>query len=188
MIKLEWTCQNGIANEDVFNSIYAIINNLKEEGGVFAGKKDRLDYAPYSCLITYNDNPIGFIYTAREQRYQDAYFLDMAIIKEYRGLGLGTEALNKFIEIIDSIEKKFIIGETKHENEASNPLGYSLGQKILEDRYNYYLFPKSRYAEFKEFNKDKRFEQAMARDTLNSRELLIRIYEDEHNAQKRLTK
>ena len=162
-----------IISESIYNRMYAIMNKLNEEGNVFAGKKDRLDLAPISALITYNNIDVGFIYATSEFRYKDALFLDMAIIKEYRGHGIGKQTLIQFLDLIDPDE--FIIGETKNNNQASNPLGDDIGVRILESEYNYYLFPKSRYEEFIEHNKDNRFEKAMLKNTKNSEEILNEI-------------
>ena len=173
-------------DESIFNKIYNIMNQLSQEGNVFAGKRNRLDFATYAFLINYNNVGIGFIYVTKESRYKDALFIDMAIIKEYRGKGIGKQALKQFLEEVQT--KAFIIGETKIINEASNPLGDDLGIKIFEDRYNYYLFPKGRYQEFLEFNKNKGFEKAMLKETLNSNELLRQVYEEEEKRKKLIKK
>ena len=166
-------------NETVFERIYGIMSILYKEGNVFTGKRDRLDYSSWGALIKYNKEEVGFIYITKEQRYNPGLFLDMAIIKDYRGLGIAKEALSIFLNAVNT--ERFIIGETKKNNAASNPLGDDLGIKILEDKYNYYLFPKSRYEEFMEFNEDHRFEKAMLKDTLDSGELIRQLYEQENN-------
>ena len=191
MINLESTWYkdekgNIKSDESVFNKIYSIMNKLKQEGNVFAGKRNRLDFANSAFLIKYENEEIGFIYITKESRYKDALFIDMAIIKEYRGKGIGKLALKQFLEEVQT--KAFIIGETKITNEASNPLGNDLGIKILEDKYDYYLFPKSRYEEFLKFNKDKEFEKAMSKEALNSNELLHQVYEEEKIKTKKLIK
>ncbi len=50
------------------------------------------------------------------------------------------------------------------------------------------MFPKSRYEEFLKFNKDKEFEKAMSKETLNSNELLHQVYEEEKSKTKKLIK
>lgn len=173
-------------NESIYNKIYGIMNELNKEGNVFAGKKDRLDFAPWSFLIKYNGEDVGFIYITNEQRYKDGFFIDMAIIKEYRGLGIGKQALEQMLNQVKT--KKFIIGEIKNTNEASNRLSNDIGIKLLEGDFNYYLFPKDRYKEFIEFNKDEKFEKAMLKNTMNNSELLHYICAEENNKQKQLIK
>lgn len=173
-------------NESIYNKIYGIMNKLNEEGNVFAGKKDRLDFAQWSFLIKYNGEGVGFIYVTTEHRYQAGLFIDMAIIKEYRGLGIGKQALEQLLDEVKTQE--FLIGEIKNNNEASNKLGNDIGIKILEGKFNYYLFPKDRYEEFMEFNKDKNFENAMLKANMNNTELLQYIYEEENNITKQLIK
>ena len=191
MVNLECTLyksDNGDlkVNESIYNEIYGIMNKLNEEGNVFAGKRDRLDFAPWSFLIKYNGEGVGFIYVTKEHRYQAGLFIDMAIIKEYRGLGIGKQALEQLLDEVKT--QKFLIGEIKKNNEASNKLGNDIGIKILEGEYNYYLFPKDRYEEFMEFNKDKKFEDAMLKANMNNTEVLQLAYEEEYNKPKQLIK
>lgn len=159
MVELEWTWYIDENNElrpieSVYNKIYSVMNELKKEGNIFAGKIDRLNFTIYSCVIKYNNEPIGFIYATPEGRYDYALFIDMAILKEYRGKGFGKQALKQFSEIKT---KKFLIAETKD----NGTLGEGIAVKIFEDKYNYYLLPRSRYKEFMEFNKDMQFEKAI---------------------------
>lgn len=191
MVNLECTLyksDNGDlkVNESIYNEIYGIMNKLNEEGNVFAGKRDRLDFAPWSFLIKYNGEGVGFIYVTKEHRYQAGLFIDMAIIKEYRGLGIGKQALEQLLDEVKT--QKFLIGEIKKNNEVSNKLGNDIGIKILEGEYNYYLFPKDRYEEFMEFNKDKKFEDAMLKANMNNTEVLQLAYEEEYNKPKKLIK
>ena len=116
MVNLECTWyindnEDWKVNESIYNEIYGIMNKLNEEGNVFAGKRDRLDFAPWSFLIKYNGEDVGFVYVTNEQRYNDGLFIDMAIIKEYRGLGIGKQALEQLLDEVKT--QKFLIGEIK---------------------------------------------------------------------------
>lgn len=191
MVSLECTWYinedgNRKANESVYNKIYVIMDKLKEEGNVFAGKRDRLNFAYLSFLIKYNGLDVGFVYIIDENRYSDGLFIDMAIIKEYRGLGIGKQALEQIINKVKT--EQFLIGEVKKDNDASNRLSNDIGIKILEDKYNYYLFPKSRYEEFMKFNEDSRFERAMSKPNMNNIELMHQVYDEQYNKPKQLIK
>lgn len=193
MVSLECTWYKNEAgcdqpNESIYNKIYDIMNKLNEEGNVFSGKRDRLDFAESSFLIKYNGADVGFVYVAKEGRYRAGLFIDMAIIKEYRGLGIGKNVIEQLIDLLKIGDNEFLIGEVKKDNEASNKLSADIGIKILDGKYNFYLFPKSRYEEFMEFNKDNSFERAMQKANMTSNEMLHQTYEDEYNKPKQLIK
>lgn len=75
----------------------------------------------------------------------------MVILKKFRGLGIGEEALLRFTNSLNT--RDYLIGEVKTENTASNRICRKVGKQLIIGESNFYLFPKRRYKEILEKNK-----------------------------------
>lgn len=177
-IKSVYYKENGNSKYDseISDRIENIINTIEKEKNVFPGKKDRLYTAAVAVLITVDDKDAGFIYATCENRYSKGLFIDMALLKEYRGLGYGKEALNQFVKRVNT-GNVYLFGEIESTNVASNAIADHIGIKIIDNDKNYYLFPKERLAEFLEKEDINILRHALSIRAKTSRELLIEAYE-----------
>lgn len=146
---------------DIWNRISDVMENIikTSEKGEFVGKYDRFRLSSITYLVTYNNEDVGFIYCVSEYRYDYAFFVDMAIKKEFRGKGIGKDVLSYFVSAYNS--GPFLIGEVKKDNFASNKIASYIGTLIYQNEYNYYLLEKNRLAEFNKFNINNEFENSM---------------------------
>ena len=178
MIELKSTVSNIdgklFFNEDIWNRIEKIMFEIKNESG-FVGKRDRFLKSNISCLITYDNNDVGFIYATQENRYSKGLFVDIVIKKEYRSKGIGKYVLSE----LSSRCNVYLFGEIEESNVASNKIAEEVGIKILSSDKNYYFFFKEKYNEFLEINKNHDFEKAVLKNALNSNELYNGIINEE---------
>lgn len=164
--------------DKAYDAILDIMEEMSKEGKVFSGREDRLATSLLALLIVYDNEPVGFFYATCESRYPEGLFIDMGILEEYRGLGIGREVLDEIMRL--DLGERFLIGETKKSNFASNTVGNALGAKIGSYRNKvYYLFPKEKLNEFKIHNSDHRFEEAISHTTQSSKDIIREIMNDE---------
>ena len=102
---------------ECFDEILDLISTDEGINEVFEDIKNRLLTAP--LLSTIYDNKtsklIGFANLVKEKQNDDFYFLDVGIIKEYRGRHVASYILEELKDIT-----KFIIVETKQSNVLGN--------------------------------------------------------------------
>ena len=129
---------------ECFDEILYLINNDLEIGDIFKGREDRLLSAAMLSTIYDKDKLIGFANLIKEKQNPNFLFLDVGIIKEYRGKHVASQILEELKEI-----PKYIIVETKEDNLLANKSLEDRTVKLLEvnDR-NVYLLQKERYNEF----------------------------------------
>lgn len=134
------------------NDMYRMMNVEEGIKDVFLGRTDRIITASDSWMIQAGDKNIGFINLVVEKSNYNYLFLDMGIIKDYRGKGYGKRFLKEVQMIVESSDRPFVLMETKKDNNA-NGVGKDIGCFITEvgDR-NVYLLQKSRLQEFIDSN------------------------------------
>ena len=159
--------------EDVEKRIRKVMKEVQNEKG-FTGKLDRLNCANSACIITYDNEDVGFIYATPEDRYSKGSFIDMVIKKEYRNLGIGGEILLSFCNGLKDWGI-YLIGEVESDNIASNIICEKVGVKLIDGIHNYYLFPKENYKKFMENENIDSFIKAMGKNAKSSRELINEI-------------
>lgn len=125
-----------------------IINMMYSSPGIkeiFYGKETRVYLSPFILMIQDQDKDIGFAYLVDEQ-VDGMYFVDVGILEEYRGKGIGKDVLEEFQHLPT---KWFIMGETKKDNVLANESSKKYGVVVAEteDR-NIYLLQKDRLEEF----------------------------------------
>ena len=179
---LPYELDNSINQNEIYERLSTILFKIKKESiennEDIIGREDRVVASEILQLITYNGHDVGFIYATVEQRYKDGLFIDMALLKKARGNGIGRIALEKISN--NYADNKFLIGEAKKENVASNIISEICGAKIPFDNdeqigFNYYIFPKTKLQEFLEHNKDNRFQKAMVHETQSSSTIINEI-------------
>ena len=174
MIELIDPYEDDKENEDVVNRIWNVMSLIRKDG-VFAGKQDRFAISYFSYLIRYDNKDIGFIYATPERRYRNGLFIDMALLKEYRGKGIGKEVLEKFCLIHNNI---YMFGEVLEYNKASNIISSKVGVEIAP---GYYLFPKDKYEEFINSGELDKFLNNINQEELSGRELLRALMNNRGN-------
>ncbi len=137
MIELVDPYEDNKENEDVVHRIWNVMSLIRKDG-VFAGKLARFGTSYYSYLIRFDNKDIGFIYATPERRYTNGLFIDMALLNEYRGKGIGKEVLERFCLMHNDI---YMFGEVLEDNKASNIISSKVGAEIAP---GYYLFPKDK--------------------------------------------
>ena len=132
-----------------YNTIIHMMYNEEGICEIFNGKADRVLFSPKIFIICVDQKEVGFIYFVNE-KVEDMFFVDMGLLKKYRGLGIGKKVLQM---IHDKNYKDFLIGETKKDNVSANEVTKECGVLIgeTEDR-NFYLLQKERVEEFIESN------------------------------------
>ena len=168
MINLIDPYENGNENVDVVNRIANLMCEIRCSGG-FAGQMNRFALAYYSYLIQYNGKDVGFIYATGEYRYPSGLFIDMALLKDYRGKGIGKMVLDMFV---NKHNDTLMFGEVKVNNVASNTISGEIGVSIAP---GYYLFPKEMYNEFVQSGELEVFLNAMKKEEKSASEVLRRV-------------
>lgn len=138
---------DGSSNH-VFSRISNIMNRIQDEDyeSELVGSETRLLSADISCLIKEDKKDVGYLYLVTEYK-KGLYFLNMALLKEYRNKGIGTETLKK---LLDNYQyKDFLLGEVNQDNIAC----LKMIEKIngIQVSPNHYLLQPERLEEFKEF-------------------------------------
>lgn len=125
---------------------------------IFAMKKTRLLASIGLFLIKYKNKNVGFVNLVNEGP-SDFGFVDMGILPDYRGNGIGKVILKQISQMNLDF---FLIGETKDRNKAANKIMDGLGIKVAEvtklfktaekevevvDKV-FYLLPESRHLEY----------------------------------------
>ena len=128
----------------------------KEDGikEIFGGRSDRLMATDNSWMIKANDKNVGFINLVTEKANHRFLFLDMGIIKAYRGKGYGKRFLGKVQKIVEENDYfTYVLMETKQDNDSANKISKDVGCYLTSfgDR-NVYLLQKSRLQEFVDTN------------------------------------
>ena len=91
-------------------------------------------------LIIINEEDAGYIYTTFEHWARTGLFIDMGIIEKYRNNGHGYNTLRRFV--LGRIGMP-LYSRVKPDNDFANRLCNEIGERILTNEYNYYIFPKS---------------------------------------------
>lgn len=137
-------CKRNQDYWDFYDKIVELINSDEMIKLVFGGREDRLYTASMLSTIYDKDKLIGFANLIKEKQNPNFLFLDVGIIKEYRGKHVASQILEELKEI-----PKYIIVETKEDNLLANKSLENTTAFILKynDR-NIYLLQKDRYNEF----------------------------------------
>lgn len=159
-----------------YTDLYSLMNTEEGIREIFGGRDDRLMTASNSWLIKANDNNIGFINLVTEKANYNFLFLDMGIIKAYRGKGYG----KKFLEEVQHITEReedfpYVLMETKQDNDNANGISKGVGCYLTTfgDR-NVYLLQKSRLQEFIDTNQME--ELAKHYEMGNSKKAIVKQY------------
>ena len=158
-------------NEDAVNRIYDLMYIIRRDG-VFGGKESRFGISYFAWLVMLDGKDIGFIYATEEKSYKNGLFIDMALLKEYRGMGIGKYILNKFVCAHKDV---FMFSEVLKNNIASNKMCGDVGICVSPCVY---MFPRERYKEFVESGERDIFLEALKKPELNARQVLHRVMED----------
>lgn len=137
-----------------YSDLYSMMNTEDGIKEIFGDRQDRLMTTVISWLITANSNHIGFINLVEEKADHNFLFLDMGIIKAYRGKGYGKKFLEEVKQIVEK-EKDFpyVLMETKQDNDNANGISKGIGCYLTSfDDRNIYLLQKSRLQEFIDTN------------------------------------
>ena len=167
-------------NEDYFY----ISNLMYTEPGikeVFLGKESRVTCAYDVFLIQLDGVNIGYIYATYE-RLDDFGFVDIAIVKKYRGRGYSKIAVLKLINYyLDNYPNTrfYLIGETKNYNVAANNSVKDIGMYLfnIDDR-NFYLINKEMYEDLVETNNLDLLYEHCNKGALNAHKILKQVKED----------
>ena len=136
-------------NQKDLNTIMHMMFNEPGIKDIFSGKKTRLLFSPLTYIIEVDSKDIGFFNLVDEQ-VEGIFFVDLGIIKEYRGKGIAKEVLSTIPSIKCS---NFIVSEVKKDNIPANKVSSQIGVMVTEteDR-NFYLMQKERLEEFIDSN------------------------------------
>ena len=145
MVSLRKIFEKG-KNLDDYYKACDMIKKDNDLAKIFLSKEERIKYSSYAAIIEYNGEDVGFVSILNEKADYNFLTLDMGILNEYRGKGIGKEVL----EMIKKIPcEDFIIGETRKSNIGANKTTSSVGILVAEsDEFNYYLLQKERIEEF----------------------------------------
>lgn len=135
------------------NDMFYMMNYEDGIKDVFRGKNDRLNTTSVSWMIEADNKNIGFINLVVEKANYNFLFLDMGIIKDYRGKGYGKKFLKEVQELVEDSDLPYVLMETKKDNINANIAAREMTCFIteVEDR-NVYLLQKSRLQEFIDSN------------------------------------
>ncbi len=137
---------------------FDLCNMMDKEDGIkeiFGGRRDRLMAADCSWMIKANDKNVGFINLVTEKVNHRFLFLDMGIIKAYRGKGYGKRFLGEVQKKLEeSNYPEYVLMETKQDNNSANKISKDVGCYLTSfDDRNVYLLQRSRLQEFVDTNK-----------------------------------
>lgn len=138
-------------NEEISFRILKVMNKIRSQSieYEFAGNEYRYKAATVSFLITENNADIGFIYLTDEDK-KNMFFLDISLLKKYRGHGIGFEAIKELLKRYKNCGiKKFILAEVEYDNEACNKMMNKLGCIKVSEKH--YLMQPERLKEFRDF-------------------------------------
>lgn len=133
-----------------YNVLSNMMNNEDGIKEIFANRLDRIQTADSSWLIKMNGKYVGFVNLVCEKLNHDYLFLDMGVIKAYRGKGIGKQALEEVKRIIEEENfSEYVLMETRKSNIGANKAAEEIGCYLAEfgDR-NVYLLQKERCQEF----------------------------------------
>lgn len=167
--KTDWNSQ-----ED-YTDLYSLMNTEEGIREIFGGRDDRLMTASNSWLIKANDNNIGFINLVTEKANHKFLFLDMGIVKAYRGKGYGKKFLEEVQSEVENSNLTYVLMETRQDNDSANGVSKSVGCYLTTfgDR-NVYLLQKSRLQEFIDTNQME--ELAKHYEMENSKSAIVKQY------------
>ena len=123
---------------EVKNKIINLMCIFNQEK-VFSSSLVRLFKSVSAKLIKYDENDVGFIMAVAEDRLPGPFFIDMSILKEYRGKKIGYKVLDYFVNYY---HKTYFIGEVSEDNIASNNISSKIGKMFAP---GYYILPASNY-------------------------------------------
>ena len=156
-------------------SLCSLMNTEEGIREIFGGRYDRLMTAKNSWLIKANDNNIGFINLVTEKANHKFLFLDMGIVKAYRGKGYGKKFLEEVQSEVENSNLTYVLMETRQDNDSANGVSKSVGCYLTTfgDR-NVYLLQKSRLQEFIDTNQME--ELAKHYEMENSKSAIVKQY------------
>lgn len=156
-------------------SLYSMMNDEEGIREIFGGRYDRLMTTSNSWLIKANDNNIGFINLVTEKANHNFLFLDMGIIKAYRGKGYGKKFLEEVQSKVEDSNLPYVLMETRCDNDSANGVSKSVGCYLTTfgDR-NVYLLQKARLQEFIDTNQME--ELAKHYEKENSKSAIVKQY------------
>ena len=136
-----------------YNDMFNMMQNEDGIKDVFRQRTDRLNTTSVSWMIQAGNKTIGFINLVVEKANYDYLFLDMGIIKDYRGKGYGKKFLQEVQNLVEHSDLPYVLMETKKNNINANIAAEDIACLIteVEDR-NVYLLQKSRLQEFIDTN------------------------------------
>ena len=133
---------------------YRVFDVMKELhkrriGFEFVGTERRFKAADIAFVITEEDKDIGFLYLTNEGK-QGMYFLDICILREYRGRGIGYEAIKELLKRYNNAAiKNFVIAEFESDNISCLNVMKKLGGIKVSEKH--FLIQPERLKEFREF-------------------------------------
>ena len=146
--------KNDLNSSQYYNNLYEIMD--KEEGikEIFGGRYDRAISSKMSWMIKANDKNVGFINLVTEKVNHRFLFLDMGIIKAYRGKEYGKRFLGEVQKKVEeSNYPEYVLMETKQDNNSANKISKDVGCYLTSfDDRNVYLLQRSRLQEFVDTN------------------------------------
>ena len=159
---------HGKTDDIICNRIIKLMYTISQDK-VFCSSVNRLLFSYAAKLITYDNVDVGFIFAVKESRLDEAAFIDMAILKNYRGKNIGYRVLEYFVNIFNNT---YFIGEVSKNNIASNTIAGRVGKEIVP---GYYILPASNYDKLIEENKLDYFIDKLSKKQETASQILRRI-------------
>lgn len=138
-------------SEEVRLRISNIMDRLHREriGYEFAGVSRRFRASVISFLIVDNNEDIGFLYLTDEDK-PDMLFLDISILRQYRGEGIGYKAIKELLNRCRNCGvRHFILAEVEPDNIAC--LNVMKKLKSIQVSQKHFLLQPERIKEFRDF-------------------------------------
>lgn len=108
----------------------AIIDGLSAEERKYIDKNSIFSRPDMRCIATINKKPIGFVET---KIYGDDAHVNIAVLKEYRRIGVATQLCDELMAWFFFSEASCLRWTCRGGNEASIGLALQLGMREIEN-------------------------------------------------------
>jgi len=133
----------GLENQESLNQILKMINSDEELRNVFAGQTNtikRIANACYTAFIEHEKDIVGFVMLVVNER-TNTIEADVGVLKKYRKLGYGTEALGILKEIVIA-NNLTVEAQVQNTNTAAIKSVIRSGGELVrqDEEHSYYAF------------------------------------------------